>query len=270
MRTVIVAALAATMLAGCNNAAAPEPPAHSYAASDSAAALADPLRPEADRARDAARKPGELLAFAEIDAGDVVGDYIMGGGYLTRLLGLAVGPTGKVYAFQPDEFIAFRPDYATEQDAAVAPFAASAEAPARVVPLRGPVAAPPFPEQLDTIITVMNFHDLYIGPMPTGTAESAIKALFDALKPGGSLIVVDHLAEAGAGAAAADTLHRMDADLALNMLTAAGFVLEQESDLYSRPTDPRTANVFDEAIRGQTDQFVWRLRKPEGAQAAAE
>ncbi|HEY1089668.1 MAG TPA: hypothetical protein VGE47_01115, partial [Burkholderiaceae bacterium] len=71
------------------------------------------------------------------------------------------------------------------------------------------------------------------------------------------------------GAAAADELHRMDADLALNTLTAAGFVLEQESDLYSRPADLRDANVFDEAIRGQTDQLTWRLRKPTGAATAA-
>ena len=60
----------------------------------------------------------------------------------------------------------------------------------------------------------------------------------------------------------------MDADLALQRLTAGGFVLEQESDLYSRPTDPRTANVFDESIRGQTDQFMWRLRKPGGGETA--
>ena len=268
MRKIVIAVLAASVLAGCNSAEPPAQPERTYSASDYAAALADIARPEADRARDATRKPGELLAFAQIDSGDVVGDYIMGGGYLTRLLAVAVGSSGKVYAFQPDEFIAFRPDYATEQDEAVRPFADNDGNPTYVFPLRGPVAAPPFPEQLDTIITVMNFHDLYIGPMPQGTAENAIRALYDALKPGGSLIVVDHLAQDGAGAAAADTLHRMDADLALSMLTAAGFVLEQESDLYSRPADPRTANVFDEAIRGQTDQFAWRLRKPAAGEGA--
>lgn len=267
IRKTVIAAIVAGLLAGCSQTApAPEASASGRDPAAYAAAINDIARPQADRERDATRKPGELLAFAEIDTGDVVGDYIMGGGYVTRLLATAVGAQGKVYAFQPDEFIQFRPEYATEQDEAVRPYSDNDGNPVRVFPLRGPIAAPPFPEQLDTIITVMNLHDLYIGPMPAGTAETGIRALYDALKPGGSLVVIDHVAEEGSGAATADSLHRMDPQLALNMLTAAGFVLEQESDLYARSTDPHTANVFDEGIRGQTDQFMWRLRKPAAAQ----
>lgn len=272
IRQALIAALSVTLsgglLAACSAEAPPAAQAAQHSAADYAAAIADIARPATDRERDAMRQPGELLAFAEIDPGDKVGDYIMGGGYLTRLLAIAVGSEGRVYAFQPDEFIAFRPDYGTEQDAAVAPYADNDGNPTTVFPLRGPIAAPPFPEQLDTIITVMNLHDLFIPQMPEGTAQTAIKALYDALKPGGSLVVVDHLAAEGSGAATADSLHRMDPDLALNMLTAAGFVLEQESELYSRPADPRTANVFDEAIRGKTDQFAWRLRKSATGNAA--
>ena len=78
---------------------------------DFEAALADPQRPAADVERDRARMPAELLAFAEVATGETVGDYIMGGGYWTRILANVVGPQGKVYAFQPDEFIAFRPAY---------------------------------------------------------------------------------------------------------------------------------------------------------------
>ena len=222
---------------------------------DYAAALADPQRPAADRERDAARFPAELLAFAQIEPGEKVGDYIMGGGYWTRILSNLVGPTGKVYAFQPDQFIAFRPAYADEQAAAVA-------GRANVVPLRGPVAAPPVPEPHDTIVTVQNFHDIYNGAMPAGTGPSAVAALYAALKPGGTLLVVDHSAVAGAGVAAANAVHRMDRQVAIDALTAAGFRLEAESELYARPDDPRTANVFAAEIRGKTDQFVLRLRKP--------
>ncbi len=258
------AAFAATALSACGSGeeAAIEEPA--YSARQYGAAVNDIARPAEDKARDSDRKPGELLAFAQIDRGDVVGDFMMGGGYVTRLLAMAAGNDGKVYAFQPDEFIAYRAEYAGEQDAAVAPYADVEGNPTYVFPLRGPIASPEFPEQLDTIITVMNLHDLYLPEMGEGAAEAAIAALYDALKPGGSLIVVDHQAANGAGVEAADTLHRMDAEVALASLTAAGFILEAESDLYARPEDARDTNVFDDSIRGQTDQFTWRLRKPEG------
>ena len=262
MRNILIAVLAATALAGCNSAAEPEAAAPTYSATKYAQAINDIARMD-DRESDEARKPGELLAFAQIDRGDVVGDYIMGGGYVTRLLAMAVGADGKVYAFQPDEFIAFRPEYGDEQKAAVAPYSDDQGNPVRVFPLNGSVAAPPFPEPLDTIITVMNLHDLYIPQMPEGTATRAIAALYAALKPGGTLVVVDHRAVEGGGAEAADKQHRMDYDMAIADLTAAGFVVEEESDLYARADDPHTANVFDDAIRGKTDQFAIRLRKPE-------
>ena len=256
MRLPVTLALAVSLpvaLAAC------DPPSGVVSTTNSpqayAAALADPQRPAADRERDAARFPAEILAFADIDPGEKVGDYIMGGGYWTRLLSNAVGQQGRVYAFQPDEFIGFRPAYATEQDAAVA-------GRANVVAIRGPVAAPPFPEKLDTIITDQNFHDLYLGAMPAGTAQRAIPALYAALKPGGTLLVVDHSAAPGSGTSAANTLHRIDRQAAIDALTAAGFVLDGQSDVYARPADPRTANVFDPAIRGQSDQFTLRFRKP--------
>ncbi|MFB0612861.1 class I SAM-dependent methyltransferase [Aurantiacibacter poecillastricola] len=265
MRHIMLAGALVLGLSACNSDGEVEQAdaaAQEYTASRYMQAVNDVARMD-DREFDEMRKPGELLAFAQIDKGDVVGDFIMGGGYVTRLLAMAVGANGKVYAFQPEEFIAFRPEYADEQDAAVAPYADAEGNPVNVFPLRGPVAQPGWPEPLDTIITVMNFHDLYLSDFPEGTAQTAIASLYDALKPGGTLVVVDHLAVEGGGVDAANSEHRMDREMAMAALTDAGFVLEEESDLYSRPDDPRTANVFDEGIRGQTDQFAWRLRKPE-------
>jgi len=252
MRTLVGLGFALA-LAACAPTGGTVPASHSP--DQYAAALADSQRPQADRDRDAARMPAAILAFAQVDPGEKVGDYIMGGGYWTRILANAVGPQGRVYAFQPDEFIAFRPAYGEEQDAAVA-------GRANVVALRGPVSAPPFPEPLDTIITVQNMHDLYLGAMPEGTAPRALAALFAALKPGGTLLVVDHSAVPGSGPGAANSVHRMDLAMAIAALTEAGFTIEAESDIYSRPDDPRTANVFDPSIRGRTDQFVLRARKP--------
>lgn len=256
----IAFALATTMLAACSETQSVEE-APAYSERQYMQAINDVARLD-DQEDDARRKPGALLAFAQIDKGEVVGDWVMGGGYVTKLLATAVGAKGKVYAFQPSEFIAFIPTLADDQDAAIAPYTNDEGEPVRVFPLRGPMAEPGWPEPLDTIITVQNYHDLLIEAVPDGSFEKGSKMLFDALKPGGTLVVVDHVAAEGAGAEVAETLHRMDTDLALKALTDAGFVLEEESDLYANPDDNHESSVFDEAIRGKTDQFAWRLRKP--------
>jgi predicted methyltransferase len=222
---------------------------------DYSAILSDPGRPAADRDRDAKRVPAELLTFAQVAPGEAVGDFVMGGGYLTRILAGAVGGTGHVYAFQPAEFIAFKKQYGDDQRAV-------ADAYANVDAVGGGFAAPAFPVPLDTIITVQNFHDLYLKPFPADTAAKASAALFAALKPGGTLIVVDHSAADGSGTTFSDSLHRIDKAAVVTALTTVGFTLDAESDLYARADDPRTANVFDKAIRGNTDQFTLRFRKP--------
>ncbi len=218
-------------------------------------ALADAGRPDADKARDAARKPDELLSFGRVEQGQVVLDYVMGGGYLTRVLAAAVGPKGKVYAFQPAEFISFRAAYGTEQDAVASAYK-------NVVPLRPSVGALSVAEPVDLIITVQNYHDLHLAMAPEGTADFVNKGLFAMLKPGGTLVVVDHASNAGAGKTVANTLHRIEPGFARAEIERAGFVFDGELKSWANPADPRTAIVFDPAIRGKTDQFAYRFRKP--------
>lgn len=257
MRLATLLLGSALALAGCSTPMAEDTPRTAAAptAADYATALADPARPAADRARDDARKPAELLAFAGVRPGQRIGDFVMGGGYLTRILAAAVGPQGHVYAFQPQEFIAFRAQYGTDQASVDAAYTS-------VDAVAGPFAAPAFPANLDTIITVQNFHDLYLAPFPAGTGARGSAALFAALRPGGTLVVVDHSAVDGSGTSAADTLHRIDRAAVIAALTGAGFVLDGESQLWRAPSDPRTASVFDASIRGRTDQFALRFRKP--------
>ena len=251
MRSLFAASIAALALPGCTtmssrNIARP---------GDYAAALADPARPAAERERDAARRPAELLAFAQVAPGEKVGDFIMGGGYLTRILAAAVGPQGRVYAFQPAEFIAFQSKYGDDQRTVDAAYD-------NVIAVAGSAPTPSWPEPLDTIITVQNFHDLYLKIAPPGTGLVAARNLYAALKPGGTMVVVDHSAAPGTGSALSDTLHRIDKETVIDVFTKAGFELEADSDLYARPDDPRTASVFDPSIRGRTDQFALRFRKP--------
>lgn len=221
-----------------------------------AAALADPARPAADVARDAARKPAELLALADIKTGDKVADFVIGGGYITRILSAAVGPTGHVYAYQPAEFIKFQASYGENLKKV-------ADAYKNITPLDASFQQLDLPDGLDAIVTVQNYHDLYLKPFPSGTAAKVDAELFKSLKPGGVLLVVDHAALPGSGISAADSLHRIDPAAVKSDLKAAGFVLESESPLFHDASDPHTTNVFDPSIRGKTDQFTLVFRKPQ-------
>ena len=250
MRSLILVASALLVLssAACMGGQdAPDPAAY-------AMALADPVRTVEDRARDEARHTAETLAFAEVRPGQKIADMIIGGGYFTRVFSAAVGGDGHVTAWQPAEFIAFEADYA---DAVTA-----ADALPNVDGLRSPIGAPAFPDGLDLVFTAQNYHDLHLAPFPADTASKVNAAVFQALKPGGLYVIVDHRAAAGSGLAAADTLHRIDIEAVKREVTAAGFVLDGESAVLASAADPLTANVFDPSIRGHTSQFMLRFRKP--------
>ncbi|CAM3058788.1 Methyltransferase [Sphingomonas antarctica] len=217
--------------------------------------LANPARPADDRAKDAARKPEVVLQFMGVKPGQHIGDFVTGGGYFSRILASAVGPKGKVYAFQPAEFIKFKPSYADAPNGIHAAFP-------NADPVISPFDAPAFPEKLDAIVTIQNFHDLYLKPWPAGEGDRAAAALFAALKPGGVLVVVDHAAVAGSGTTASDSLHRIDPAAVIAALTKAGFKLEaKDMTTFANVADPHTASVFAPEIRGKTDQFMLRFRK---------
>ncbi|MBT2185834.1 class I SAM-dependent methyltransferase [Sphingobium nicotianae] len=219
------------------------------------AALADKTRPQADIDRDVARHPLELLSLAGIKSGQKVGDFMMGGGYFTRILSNAVGPKGRVYAYQAGEFIGFRPAYGDEQKAAVA-------GRANVTPLSMKIGEVAFPEKLDAIITVQNYHDLYLKFGGPAFAEAVTKRLYNSLKAGGTFLVVDHVANADPDFVVPDKLHRIDPVAARKAIEKAGFVFVSESKLLAAPGDPHDKNVFDPSIRGKTDQFIYLFRKP--------
>ena len=251
MRGWLIAAAAALALGSC---ATPDRPA---SLETIAAALADAARPPADRERDAARRSAEVLAFAGVGVGDRVGEYVPGGGYFTRLLAKVVRPEGQVYAYQPREFTAVAPKYLTDIQAV-----AGDPAYGNIIVLNEATAAFAAPEPLDLVFTTQNYHDMYFRLAPPGTAEAFNRAAFRALKPGGVYLITDHHARAGTGTADANTLHRIDVEAVKREVQAAGFVLEAESDLLRNPDDPRTASVFDPSIRGRTDQFMLKFRKP--------
>ncbi len=228
-------------------------------------AIADPARPAQQVARDADRKPGALLAFAGVKPGDRVADFMSGGAYFTRLFSRIVGKTGHVYAFLPEEQLK---NCAPEETAGTRAVERDGGY-ANVSVLSGPVARFRAPEPLDLVWTSLNFHDLYDSFMGPADVGEVTQALFDALKPGGELLVIDHVAQAGSEVRDTETLHRIDPEVIIRRAQTAGFRLEARSDVLRNPRDTHQLRVFDAAIRGHTDQVILKFTKPLAATSTA-
>jgi predicted methyltransferase len=223
-----------------------------------AAAVADTTRPASDVARDANRKPAGTLDFAGVRRGDNVADFIANGGYFTRLFTDMVGPAGHVYGVELNEIITY-PNVAKGYDALKAWAATKANVTIQTVPARQAVG---FSKKLDVFWISQNYHDLhdkFLGPVDVAAFN---RQVFNALKPGGLYIVLDHAAATDARADVTETLHRIPMETVKREVEAAGFTLEAQSHLLNNPHDPRTANVFDTSIAGHTDQFILKFRRP--------
>jgi len=219
------------------------------------AALADPGRPAAEKTRDADRKAAEVAEFTGVKPGDKVADIFPGGGYFTHIFAKVVGPKGVVWAVQTSPP---KPSpTALGSDPAYPNIKLAVQPWDKFAP----------PEKLDMIFNSQFFHDLYNPEYGVnGGGEAGViavsKAYYDALKPGGLYIVVDHAGRAGTGHSEMNTLHRIEEPEVKKVLEGIGFKLVGESDVLHNPADPKTANVFDPSIRGKTDQFMLKFRKP--------
>jgi predicted methyltransferase len=254
MRKTLIAAavLSASLLGSALVAVAEDIAVPDYVA----AAVADTTRPAEDVADDANRKPAQVLALTGIKEGDKVVDVGPGGkAYYTRLMSKIVGPTGKVYGFNPSWVIEdFKDaDIPGKMDAFIKSGYPNVE---HVVT---PMAEIKFAEPVDLVFISLLYHDQHWKKIDVAKMN---KAIFDALKPGGTYFIIDHHAEAGSGLRDVESLHRIDAETVKQEVLAAGFTLESESDLLSNAADTRKLNVFEEAIRRKTDQFIYKFKKP--------
>lgn len=213
------------------------------------AALAAPGRAAEDKARDAARRPIQVIQFLGITDGMTAVDVIAFQGWYTEVLSAAVGPNGRVYSQNP-AFFAQRP----------AVMEAEKEKAARlgnVEAVHGDLAAAGISNQADAAITALNIHDLY----NMGGEEAALPLLRDvygALKPGGVFGVIDHVGTAGQDNAA---FHRIEKSVVRDLLVKAGFTIEAESDLLANPADDHMRSVRDPSLGRDTDRMLFRARK---------
>ncbi len=214
-------------------------------------AVNHPDRPAADKARDDDRKPGETLAFYGLEPGMQVADLMTGGGYYAELLARLVGPQGKLYA-QNNR-------YSDRYGKILQQRIAEGRVPNAEYLLRELEELNLPQGQLDAIFMVQFYHDTYWMKVDRAAMN---KQIFKALKPGGLYALIDHHAQPGSGDRDVRSLHRVDAELVKKEILEAGFVFDGESDLLHRPEDDRKTNVFDLRIRGKTDQFVFKFRKP--------
>lgn len=253
-----------TGLAGCGADQPGEPAAGSAAlapapADPIAAALADARRPAGDLETDTRRKPREVLAFFGIAPGMTVLDMYSGGGYYAEILSYLVGEQGAVHAHNNTPYLRWLAEpiaerYKDDRLPNVQRFTAENNE------LALPAAT------FDAVLMVLSYHDVYHVDQENGWARidgpAMLAQLYQAMKPGAVLGIVDHAAAAGAPPETGDSLHRIDPALARADIEAAGFVFEAASDVLANPQDDHTLHTFSDQMRGRTDKFVFRFRKP--------
>ena len=255
-RQILASRIALAVTMACGLLAAHAASSASVISPPLAAALADPARGDV-REVDARRHPGEVLALSGVKPGDKIVDLIPGQGYFSKIFSKVVGPTGRVYMLWPNEYAKeARPDPDVDRKLALQPGFRNLSV------IEQPAAAFAVPEPVDIVFTAQNYHDYpdeFMGKIDPLVFD---REVYRALKPGGVFLVVDHVAQAGSGMRDTDTLHRIDPAIVRRQVTSVGFKFEGESPVLRNPADDHTLKVFDKTIRGHTDQFVFKFRKP--------
>jgi predicted methyltransferase len=224
-----------------------------------AMAQSHPARSEADRERDARRKPAEVLQFFGVEPGMTVLDLFSGGGYYSELLAYVVGAKGNVTAHTNAAYMGFTSDETTARYAA-----------GRLPNVEVLVAENnelTLPEgKFDVVMMILAYHDIYyVNPedgWPKIDGPALLAGLYASMKPGAILGIVDHVAESGSAVETGGTLHRIDPAIVRAEIEAAGFIFEDEAQMLRNSDDDHLKSVFDPAIVGRSDQFVMRFRRP--------
>ncbi|WP_439473029.1 class I SAM-dependent methyltransferase [Brevundimonas sp.] len=262
LRTAVLATVCAVALSGCVIIAsdtaertiiapATSPSVQATPESRYAAALSDSRRLPEEVARDPLRKPADMLAMMNLQPGHVIADIRPEEGYFTRLFAPVVGAGGHVYAFVPNQT-------AGRENAFADTLASTYSNTSRVT---GQLETMTFDQPLDVVFMGEEYHDFTI-PRFNVDVAAMNRRVFEVLKPGGLYVILDHQAAPGAGISVSGTLHRIEAAELRRQVEAAGFIFDGESGAVRVPSDDHTLSVFDASIRGKTDRFVYRFRKP--------
>lgn len=253
---LILAAPLALGLASCTTVYDTAPTDYSATIAN---AVSQTSRPDDARAQDEGRKPVETLAFLGLEPGMAAADLIPGGGYWTEIMAHVVAPNGSVTALQPEQF------YGGEKAAAA--WAAMNERAGGITLVRYPFEAFSYKaNSFDFAIMNLNYHDLYWESeqynVPLTDPDKYVAALYSAMRPGGVVGIIDHVGKGTDTRALVEKTHRIDPSVVRADFERAGFVFEGSSDILANPQDDHEVGVFNPSIRGKTDRFIFKFRKP--------
>ena len=224
-----------------------------------ALAIADPGRLPADLPRDAGRRPEAILAFAGLRPGMTVLDMFSGGGYYTQLAAFVAGPAGRVVAHNNTPYATIA-GKEIEQRFADGRLAAVERLIGENNKLKLPASS------FDVVLFILSYHDVYYIDGQRGweliDRPRMLAELYSAARPGGAVVVIDHVADSETPREVVAGLHRIDPALIIADFTAAGFQFDAESDVLSNADDPHDVIAMAPHIRGRTDRAVLRFTKP--------
>jgi len=228
--------------------------------------IGDATRTEVDRKADEYRKPDESLRFFGVKPGDTVLDFFAGAGYYSELMANIVGSKGRVDVYNNRPYLDW---IGTQLNARY-----SSKRMNNTRRLELEVDDLDLGDkQYDVIVAAMALHDVYYADPANGwpmiDKDALYKKFNRALKPGGSLIVIDHAAEAGSSLRDVQSLHRIDETYLINDLQQFGFKVAARSDVLRNGKDERKLSSFDEKIRYHTDRFMLKLVKVDNKQRSA-
>jgi len=223
------------------------------------AAVAAPDRPADARELDENRKPAETLAFLGLESGMDAADFFPGAGYWSEIMAHVVSEEGSVTALEADEFLDGEQGKAHWADLAKrAPGVGM-----KLFPFANFTAEP---DSYDFLITNLNYHDLYWESekyrMTRIEPSDVVKQIYAAMRPGGIVGVIDHVGSEGDTRKVVDATHRINPKVVIADFEKEGFELVGQSDILANPDDDHSISVFDPSIRGKTDRFLLKFRKP--------
>lgn len=220
-------------------------------------AVANNKRSWADQRRDKLRRPADILRLSGLEPGMVALDLMGGGGYYAELMSYVVGASGKVILQNNTLFLKFSEEELEKR--------LRNDRLPNVERLDSQFSDFQLPDDIDLIFLGLSYHDIYIkrsDPVKTTSREEFFPQIWDALKPGGRVLVIDHAAARGTGFETTEALHRIAEDFAIDDFERAGFLFLDSVDVLRNPDDDHSLRMREAAIRGKTDRFVLLFEKP--------